>query len=573
MKRRRHNEGKVWEYSRPDRAVVERLAVALDVSLPTASVLVGRGYTDRDAAFRFLHPVLEDLPSPMGIRDMERVLTRLKRAADDGEKVFIFGDTDVDGVTSVAMMMKILKAMGIEHEWELPLRLVEGYGFSRRGLERALEWGADLIVTLDCGIGSEDLFREAGEAGLETMVIDHHLAESRPPSACAVIDPKVEDDYPFKEFSTGGLLLKLAMAANDGLGLKLPMEEMFALSALSTVADVCPLTCENRVIVRIGADALSKSGLPGIRALIKEAGLEGRRLNAGNIGFGLGPRLNAAGRLGKAPLSVRLLISESVEEAGRMASEVGRLNVQRRRILEDITDQAMEKIGESPSGSIIIVAEKGWHRGVIGIVASNLVESYGRPAVVISVGEGDAYGSARSVPAFNIHEGLKRVAHMLTSFGGHRFAAGLRIEPGRIDEFMSELERVAAAALTPEDLRPRVTVDARIRPGDVSMGFLAEQEMLGPFGLGNPRPKYLWPGARPASAPRFMGREKKHVNLLFRADVRRRLRCLGWNMAERFRSFDRDGAYDLLVRPRYDDWRGEVALEIVDFRPAENKKN
>lgn len=479
-----------WLACPADPAGAGRLAAALDVTPITAQILLNRGHADADAARRFLDAPPAALSDPRSIVDVPAAVKRLRRAIDRGEPVTVYGDYDADGVTATSLLVRGLRALGARAGWFIPSRFVEGYGLHAGALGRIRAEGGGLVVAVDCGVTAVNEAADARAAGQEIIVVDHHEPGPSLPPAIAVIDPKRTDaGQGFREYSAAGLAFQLLRAVRADLGLDEPAAEAAALAALGTIADVVPLVQDNRVLARWGLERMATDPPAGIAALCRVAGITGE-VTARHVGFSLAPRLNAAGRLGDAAQAVRLLLTDDPAEADGIAAVLDAENRSRQQLCDQILAQAMEEVerrrlDEAPA---IVLAGEGWHAGVIGIVASQLVERYYRPVVLMAVTAGVGKGSARSIAPFHMVNALTESADLLTRFGGHAMAAGLTIDAGRIPAFTERFMATAHQRLRPDDLVPSLPVEAEVSLGAVTDVLARELHRLAPFGAGNPEP-------------------------------------------------------------------------------------
>jgi single-stranded-DNA-specific exonuclease len=524
----------------------------------TASILVRRGYDTAESARRFLEAGERHDPSLMpGLPDAVRTLMR---HVERGSRIVIHGDYDVDGVCSTAVLARALRRLGAAPVCELPSRFDEGYGLSRAGVERQAAAGTDLLVTVDCGITAVDEVARARALGLEVIVTDHHRPGDRLPD-CTVVHPAL-GGYPFAELCAAGVAYKLAEALTAAAGADpAAVREDLDLVALATVCDVVPLVGENRSLVRDGLAAASRTRKPGLRALMKVAACEPGGIDAGGLGFRLGPRINAAGRMRRPDAALELLLTEDAERAGEIAGELDLLNRERQDTEMRITFAAEAALAEHSHQPAYVLAGEGWHPGVIGIVASRLVERHCRPCVMIALDdEGSGRGSGRSISAFDLHAGLSACASHLGRFGGHRMAAGFDIAADAVPGFRGAFVRHAAGALTPHDLRPVERVDALVAGGALGMDLCEELERLGPFGHRNPRPTLLVPAAR-VEDPRSMGEDGQHSRFTL-VSGGARARAVAFRTSARAMK-SADGPRDVAVRLELNEWKGTVEPRLV----------
>ena len=495
-----------WRITSPDPSGAAALAQALGIIPITAQVLLNRGYARPEGARRFLEASADMLSSPEAIVDVPAAVERITRAIEHGEAIMIYGDYDADGVTATTILMRGLTALGARAGWFVPSRFVEGYGLNAGALARIRDGGARLVIAVDCGITAVEEIAQAAAAGLEIIVVDHHEPGDRLPPAVAVIDPKRDEaSEPFREYAAAGLAFQLLRAVRRRLGRPDLPEELLDVAALGTIADVVPLVNDNRIIARAGLQRMLTHPTVGIAGLMRVCGISGE-VTARHVGFSLAPRINAAGRLGDAGQAVRLLLTDDPAEADGIAATLDTENRARQQLCEQILTQAVEEVErlrlhEAPA---IVLAGAGWHAGVIGIVASQLVERYYRPVVLMAVDAGVGKGSARSIAPFHMVDGLAACADLLTRYGGHAMAAGLTIDAGHIPEFARRFAETAAARLRAEDLVPAVPVDAEVTLSAVSDALAHELRRLAPFGAGNPEPVLAARGLQAVST-RVMG--------------------------------------------------------------------
>lgn len=497
-----------------DETRADALARALGVSPLVARLLIARGLADGEAAGRFLHGDAELFCDPFLLDGMDRAVERIRDAIRRGEKIRIYGDYDADGVTATSLMIGLFRQLGAAFDWVIPHRQKEGYGLNGPAVEAAAADGVRLIVTVDTGISAAEEAALARSLGVDLIVTDHHEPPETLPDACAVVNPRKPGcPYPFKSLSGAGVAFKLAHALTG----RLP-EEWAWLAAIGTIADVMPLVDENRLIARIGLAQMRESPPPGIRALCRVAGIDARQLSAGHIGFALGPRINAGGRLETADAAVACLTAADEEAATEAARELDRLNRERQRLVDRMTEEALEDaealLAAGDPGHAFVLAREGWNPGVIGIVASKVAERFHRPAVILSVDgqTGLAKGSARSIPGFDLHAALSECAGLMEQFGGHKAAAGMTVRADAIPALRRKFAAVAAERLGGEEPVPEITPDAEIRPEDITPEAIRELELLAPFGEGNPEPVFLLRGMRVKGMKRI-GRDLKHARL------------------------------------------------------------
>ncbi len=566
--------GRRWVEVAGDGEAAARLARALGLDPLAARVLAARGYRAADEAQAFLAARLEDLPDPASMKGMDAAVERLVRAIEGGERIACYGDYDVDGVTSTALLAGFVRAAGADAVTYVPHRLVEGYGLNVGAVEKLAREGVRLLVTLDCGITAASEVRAASALGVDAVVVDHHTVPVELPAAAAILNPhQAGCGYPSKDLAAVGVTFALLMALRRALrergrfGPARPepnLKDALDLVALGTVADVVPLVGANRILVRWGLEALARSRRPGVRALKRVAGIaEGTPVTAGQVGFRLGPRINAAGRLDDAGRGVRLLLTAEPAEAEALAGELDRENQARqeieRRILEEATQDAVARVRAGARG--LVLARDGWHAGVVGIVASRIAERFHRPAVLVAMAGDEGKGSGRSVEGFHLYDALAACAPHLARFGGHRHAAGVTVERARLDAFREAFEGHARDRLAEEDLVPRCRIDGWVAEEDVTDRAAADLARLGPFGAGHPEPVFALRGA--ATRARTVGADGAHLKLALGG-----LDAIGFGMGDRLGACA--GPLDAAFTIGFDEWDGarRLQLRLRDVRPA-----
>jgi single-stranded-DNA-specific exonuclease len=553
----------------PDPAVVRRLCDELLLPEPICRLLVSRGHAPAELAKRYLRPRLDQLLPPEQLLDLGRAVERLLRAIKSNETILVHGDYDVDGIASTTLLTKALRALGGKVVPFIPRRLADGYDLTEAGVRAAQEAGATVVVTCDCGTSAVAPVRTLQAAGIDVIISDHHLPGGDLPNAFAILNPKrpgcgSED----KDLAAVGVAFKLALAVTRTLGGNENLVfGMLDLVALATIADIAPLRGENRVFARYGLKMLAETKNLGLRALIRATGLEGKPLTAGRVGYILAPRLNAVGRLGHALRGVELLTAQTEHEANTIARELEELNARRqeidRRTLEDARKRVLALDLDDTYG--IVLAEDGWHPGVVGIVASRLVEEFGRPTVLIALDGDQGKGSGRSISRFDLHAGIGACRHLLQRFGGHRSAAGVTIARDRVDEFARCFNEAARAVLSPDDLVPELRIDLEVALADVTPGLESLLRHLEPCGMGNPSPMLLARGVRLAAPPRIVGQGGLKLRLQTEHEP---LEALGWSLGHRIGEIDVNRPLDIAFRLERDEYQGISRLQarLADFR-------
>jgi single-stranded-DNA-specific exonuclease len=550
-----------WTLADCPPAAQAELVRELEISELTASVLVRRGYSDPAVARRFLDG--EQAPhDPFLLGDMEAACAQLRAAVEEGRRICVHGDYDVDGVAATTLALLLLRELGADVTWHLPSRFDEGYGVRSETLARLVDDGCGLVLTVDCGITAVAEVAEAKERGLDVIVTDHHRPGETLPD-CPIVATR-PSAYPFPELCGTGVVYKLGQAL-FGVDSDIPRRHL-DLVALATIADVVPLVDENRSLAIAGLRALGRTAKPGLRALMQGAGVDPATIDAGAVGFRLAPRLNAAGRLGHPREALELLLTEDENEARRLADSLEELNRERQavegRILREAVAQVEAWPPELKARRAYAVAGADWHEGVIGIVASRLVERYHRPVVLIAGTDGDWKGSGRSIPAFDLHAALGACSDLLGRWGGHRAAAGLSVAPENVDAFAEAFAEEAAAVLADDDLEPIASIDAVVARGaDLSLGLCAELGRLAPFGLGNPAPTLLAPGCGLAELA-TVG-DGKHLRFRVRRDGRDAGSAIAFGQGSRLEVLRPDTLYDVAFRLEENRWNGTVAPQLV----------
>ncbi len=555
----------------PDDSQVATLAHALNLPIPLARILVQRGLGGETNARQFLRPSLDGLSNPLDLPNMEPAVARIVTAIQDGELILVHGDYDVDGQSATALLTRALRLAGATVTPFIPNRLVDGYDLGPAGVREAAQSGARLIVTCDCGTTATGAVEEAASHGIDVVVTDHHTPGERLPAAVAVVNPRLGDpEADAADLCGAGVAFKLVQAVCASLGISQHLPFHFLdLVALATVADVVPLRRENRVLVRFGLKQLANSRWPGIRALLSVVGLAGRPVRAGHVGFVIGPRLNAAGRIGEAMDGLALLLTDDERDALDRARRLDTLNAQRQEIDQRILDQAIETVEQEidlDDTFGLVLAREDWHAGVIGIVASRLVERYARPAILIALTDDTGKGSGRSIAGFDLHSALVACAPHLQRFGGHKMAAGLTIARGDVDAFRDAFDQVAHDRLSADDLVPTQRIDQVVALDRMDGELERLLRHLEPCGAGNPAPVF---GVERANGrgPRPVGTNHLRFTL---DDGHARLTAIGFGWADRVEPSWWDRPLDVAFRLERDDWGGvpKIQARVLQIRPS-----
>ena len=557
----------------PSEQAIARLQAELNLPRALNAVLVARGYGTPEEAKRYLRPEVAHLHDPSELPGLLDAVDRIERALRDGERILVHGDYDVDGISGAALLTHWLRRCGGDVEAFVPHRLKDGYDFGPAGVAAALEAGATLVVTVDCGIRAHDAVAEAKRAGLDVIVTDHHRPTETLPDALAVVNPNRSDStYPNPGLAGAGVAFKLCQQM--ALERDMPLEELLPqldLVALASIADLVPLTGENRVLTRVGLRALERTERVGLRALLGATGLEGNTLDSGNVGFVLAPPINAAGRIAEARTALELMLNEERSSAERNAQELVRLNRQRqeedKRTLEEALARLAQRDWSQPQFGVVVAGE-GWHPGVIGIVASRIVERVHRPVVVVALSGEGGRGSCRSIPGFDLYAALSACEHLLERFGGHKMAAGLDIRRDRLDAFRAHFEQEVRKRLTPEVAQPSLRPDIELDLAEIDDRFYDLLQYAGPFGMGNPRPTFLARSVELSRPPREVGRGHLAVEV---QSGRRRFGGIGFGLAERVPPASLGtGPVDLVFQIRRETYQGRTSLRlrVKDVRPT-----
>ena len=558
---------------RPDPAAVARLQQELHLPEPLCRLLATRGLADIDGAKVYLRPRLDQLHDPCLMLDLDRAVERLERAIRDGEQILIHGDYDVDGICSTTLLTRTLRLLGASAIPFIPRRIEDGYDLGSAGVDAALRAGARVVVTCDCGTSAHEPVRALQDAGVDVIISDHHLPSGGVlPAAYAVLNPKRPGcTSPDRDLAAVGVAFKLALAlVRKRGGNENAVYRMLDLVALATIADIAPLRGENRVLARYGLRMLNETTNIGLRALIRAAGLAERQITAGRVGFILAPRLNAVGRMGHAIRGVELLLTNDEHHANAIARDLEELNEHRQEVDRATLVRARELLTgiEMDETYGIVLAEEGWHPGVIGIVASRLVEEFGRPTVLVALEGNVGKGSGRSIPAFDLHDGLSQCRDLLARFGGHRSAAGITIDREQLPAFAARFNAIARERLTPDDLIPELRSDLEVTLGELTLQLEALLRHIEPCGVGNPSPVLIARHVTVAAPPRVVGKEQEHLKLRLADETGTQIEALGWGMAARATEVDQGVVIDVAFRLESDEWNGEKRLQarLADFR-------
>lgn len=566
-----------WAITDYDEGLVEHLAREMLISPVVARLLVARGVTTRKEAEEFLNPSLDLLHNPFLLPDIKPAMERIRIAIEKGELIMIYGDYDVDGVTATALLVRALRALGGSVMYRLPHRKTEGYDIKPSVVDEAVETGVSLIITCDCGTTAIETAERAAEAGIDLIITDHHEPGPKLPRALAVINPKRSDSqYPFVELAGVGVAFKTmeALVRELGHNEKFFQRKFLDLVALGTVSDICPLIGENRAMVKFGMQSMANSKKAGIQAILRKCKLQGKDLLTYHLSYIIGPRLNAVGRLDKAEIALDMLLTTDEADADRLAEILEQKNTERQAEQSRVFEEAIAQITDTDleSRKVLVLSAPGWNAGVVGIVASKVVEQYGRPAVLLSLDPktGACVGSARSIEKFNLIEALRSCGDLLRRCGGHAHAAGLSLNTENLDGLASRLNDLAGEILTPEDMIPTVVADAALEPEDLNSDLAREIAALEPFGHGNPEPVFVTSGLEILRKQR-VGADGTHLKMRVRADGGEPTDCVGFRKGELDDAISVGGCLDICYNIRINRYNGyeQVQLVAMDLRESD----
>ncbi len=554
-----------WVMCQPDQESVENLMHSINVSEPIARALVNRGVKNYDEAKSFFRPSIEHLHSPFLMKGMKEAAERLSKAIDEGEKILIYGDYDVDGTTATALLILFLKKLGADMDFYVNDRRTEGYGIARTGIDYAISQNVKVIVTVDCGITAIEPIKYCRENQIDVIICDHHEAKAERPDALAILDAKQDDcAYPFKELSGCGVAFKLACALCELRGIEKELAfEFLDFVALAVAADIVPVVEENRILMSEGIKRLQLAKRPGLKALAKVSRLDIERLSSSSIVFALSPRINAAGRLDHAREAIRLLTAQDESDAQEAAAHLGELNEMRREIDADVFKEAEEDAKKllAQYASSIVLYKPDWHLGVIGIVASRIVERFYLPTIILTESNGILKGSGRSVVGFNLFEAISRCQSHLIQFGGHEMAAGLSIYIEHLDEFRSAFDAHCAETLDFELRTPAIQIDAELKLEQITPRFYNVLKQFEPCGPGNMHPIFLTRNLTLAYPPKL--HKDQHLKFAVRDRDRRIFDVIGFGMAHYFEVLKESGrSVSLVYSVDENEWDGKMTFQL-----------
>lgn len=562
-----------WVLKKIDEQAVDHLHEELNINRTLCKLLVQRGVLNYEDAKKFFRPSLEThLHDPFLMKDMDRAIERIDRAMNNKEKILVYGDYDVDGTTAVTVVYGFLKDLYFYVDYYLPDRYLEGYGVSTQGIDWAYANGFSLIIALDCGIKSVDKVEYAQTLGIDFIICDHHRPDAVLPPAYAVLDPKRRDcPYPFKELSGCGIGFKLLSALAQTKGIPFTrVAKLLDLVAVSIAADIVPINDENRVLAHFGLKRLNHNPRPGLRSLIELNSLN-RHLTISDIVFSIAPRINAAGRMDDAKQAVRLLMSQEGNTARKRAADLQLHNNQRKQIDSGITEEALlllENSTPNPNQRTTVLYQPHWHKGVIGIVASRLIEKYHRPTIVLTLSNGLVSGSARSIAGYDIYNAIKACSDLLEQFGGHRYAAGLTMLEENVPEFIKRFEKVVSETIEDSMLKPEIHIDTEINLSDITPKFYSILKQFAPFGPANMKPVFLARNVTDAGWSSVVG--NNHLRLMIRQGTSNVIKGIGYNMGGFIDAVKAGEAFDVCFSIEENNYNNSNALQINirDIQPA-----
>ncbi len=554
-----------WKIKTPDTSLVFRLTEEFKTSEIIGRVLANRDIESLESSRSFFDPKLSQLHDPFLMKDMDIAAGMVAEKVKSGGRIFIFGDYDVDGTTGSSALFLFLTSLECDAKVYIPDRMKEGYGLSREGIDVAKDWGADLLISCDCGINATDEVAYANDQNLEVIITDHHMPDENLPEANAILNPKQPDcSYPFKGLCGGAVVFKLIQAVSKLLELDDDLVHQYIdLITLGTAADIVPLTDENRIIVKHGLKSLSKTKRPGLRALLEVSGLGEKELTVGRLLFWAAPRINAAGRLGDANRAVQLMTTENLPESLKLARELDEENRQRQDLQQSMVDEAIMKVNaevDLEKEKAIVLWDDNWHEGVIGIVASKIKETYHRPAVIISLSNGTGKGSARSVKGFDLYENLTECRELLDGYGGHPMAAGLTLNRENLEDFRTRFSNLAYETLADDDLVNSLDIEGEMDLNLIDGRFMDFLEKLAPFGPGNMTPKFITRHVIPVGNPRLVGNGD---HLKFRAKKgETSYDAIGFNMGNHYEKLITGKPIDIAYVVEKNEWQGRTSIQL-----------
>lgn len=555
----------LFNISDHDRILVDDLSQKLDITRLTSKVLINRRITNVDCANNFLNPNMGDLLDPFLLDDMNVAVKRIVEAIDNNESIWVYGDYDVDGITSTSILIIYLKTLCKNVYYYIPDRMTEGYGLNIDAMDYIKSKGGQLVISVDCGIKSFDVADHCKRIGMDLIITDHHTCEKELPDAMAVINPnRIGGSYPFTKLAGVGVAFKLIQALAFELKTNIDYTDILPIVAIGTVADVVSLTGENRIIVKNGLSMIKETNNFGIKALLEVTGLVNKEITSGHVGFVIGPRINATGRIGMAKYGVELLTANTYEKALDLATMLDEENIKRQKIEAGILNEAEELIHKGfdlEKDKILVLASENWHSGVIGIVSSRITEKYYRPSILIALEDDEGRGSARSIPNFDLYENLSKCKDLFVRFGGHKQAAGLTIKKNNINEFRKKINEAADQVLEDIDLIPETIIDAEIDIDDITLDAAHDIKSLEPFGIDNPSPIFFFKDGTIKSI-RAIGKDERHLKMVIEKHGTY-IDCVGFNLGYYINRLKIGQKLDLVVTLSINDYLGQQSIQLI----------
>ena len=554
-----------WSLLNPNQNTVSSVKKAFRTSEVIARVLANRNILNPNLARPFFTPNLDMLHNPYLMQDMDKAVERVLKNIKSGKPIMVFGDYDVDGTTGAAALYLAFQKFGADVTYYIPDREKEGYGLSYHGIEIAKDNGIDLIITCDCGINAFEQVDFANEQNIDIIITDHHTTDTELPKAHAILNPKREDcEYPFKGLCGGGVAFKLITAVGNELNIPLTdYEEIIPLITLGIAADVVPIKDENRVLVHHGLNILKNLEKPGLKTLLELAGLKGH-ISVGQLVFSIAPRINAAGRLGDANRAVELLVTDDQDKARLLVKELDNENKRRQMIQQAVVDEALLKVNaeaDLKNENALVLANAGWHPGVVGIVASKIKEEFNRPTIIIALENGSGKGSARSVAGFDLYEALTACKTHLDGYGGHPMAAGLTLSNQKLEDFKKAFIDFANERLTKENLQATLTLDSEMALQDITPRFMEFLDKLSPYGPGNMRPKFAIRNVEIAGVPKVIGKTGEHIRFKIKQGLKS-YPAVGFGLSNKYEMLITGQPVDIACVVETNEWQGNTSIQM-----------
>ena len=555
---------KKWTLKYKGEVKETNLSKKINISPEISQILNNRGIENEKDAEIFMNPYLEYLRDPFLMKDMKKSTERIKKAIENKERIYIYGDYDVDGVSSTSILYLYFKSIGFPVKYYIPNRLEEGYGINEDAIKKIHDDGCDLIITVDCGITSVKEVELANELGIDVIITDHHECQSEIPDAYAIVNPKQEDcNYPFDMLCGCGVAFKMIQALTDEEEFKTSMFDYLEIVTLATICDIVPLIDENRIIVKNGLKLMKEGKNLGLRELIKVCGIETNKIGSSHIGFSIGPRINASGRLGYSYLGVQLFTTDNEDEAKEIANILEGKNIERQMIESKMYKEAEEILSSDErfkDDKVLVIAKEGWQHGIIGIVASKLTEKYYKPTILLTIEDGEATGSARSIKGFSIFDALVSCKDLMNKFGGHEQAAGLALDAKNIDELRVRINEIADYNLSKEDLIENIKVEYELKEDSATLDLVDNLHKLEPFGLSNPSPRFIMRDLLLTNIFK-MGKNKQHLKII--VENKKSYECVGFNMAYLADNFQLGDKVDILFQVDENNYNNERKVQFL----------